>query len=300
MSSIPPFFVTVNAERWASVIDIDLALSPYGLLFVLRLCKEFDVWLVRELWHILDNTQYYLSHPEVLIPSRPGEQWSDIEVDLRRRHLSNIMKQWETARVETDLTGLKLFWIGDTVSDSFLPKEVDPNLLYRFETLPCTIDGLVSKEELRLQYDHIFLNCFRDTAALAASLTPYRPIILTRQGSAPEGLYAPDPEPYICSYLRQWGVKCFRVDLHGKLPMLKHYIEPILARTGVWELIWAGLNLAAVHILAPNAIMMSPLKKGCGVFHEDFLSPSIDIGEEQEFDHDQCWEGATAFWYSIG
>ena len=58
-----------NAE---AVLDTYLALSTYGLLLAQRLSSELDLWLVRELWHILDNTELELKHVDSLEPRESG------------------------------------------------------------------------------------------------------------------------------------------------------------------------------------------------------------------------------------
>ncbi len=54
----PDLSLTVSQRRWACVLDPTLALSRFGLLLVKRLGEVMELWVVRELWHVLDNTQY--------------------------------------------------------------------------------------------------------------------------------------------------------------------------------------------------------------------------------------------------
>ena len=105
MSLIPPSLsLTVDTKRRACVLDIQLALSTYGLLLAQRLSSELDLWLVRELWQILDNTGYYLSRPTSLAPRRPGDaQITTNREDSADGGLRRILRQWELARSATDL-----------------------------------------------------------------------------------------------------------------------------------------------------------------------------------------------------
>lgn len=293
MSSIPPLSVTVNTKKRACVLDTHLVLSRYGLLLAQRLGEEFNLWLVRELWQILDNTQYYLSHPELLTPSRPGNKGSETNINIKSSLLREILRQWELARIETDMAGLKVFWIGDAMSESLLPTEVDQNLVYRFETLARSLDVRVHKQSHNSQNDNIFADCFRDAAALTSALISYRGFILTLQGHRSEDF--PENEPIICSYLREWGIRCYRVGSDNKTKMEREFIIPIFARTGISELMWAGLNLAAVHIIVPEAIIIPPLRREDDALPEDLPL----ISEEKEPYKKDWWEGALCFWYPL-
>jgi hypothetical protein len=56
----PDLSVTISQRRWACVLDPTLTLSRFGLLFGKRLGEVMELWVVREIWHVLDNTQFYL------------------------------------------------------------------------------------------------------------------------------------------------------------------------------------------------------------------------------------------------
>jgi hypothetical protein len=71
------------------------------------------------------------------------------------------------------------------------------------------------------------------------------------------------------------------------------FIRPILARTGVSELMWAGLNLAAVHLLVPNAVVIPDIAKEAPSFADE-----LPVSEEDETV--DWWEDAIGFWYAMG
>jgi hypothetical protein len=73
------------------------------------------------------------------------------------------------------------------------------------------------------------------------------------------------------------------------------FIRPILARTGVSELMWAGLNLAAVHLLVPNAVIIPETEKEETTYPEE-LPPSA----AEETTGVDLWDGAIGFWYAVG
>ncbi|MCF6147060.1 MAG: hypothetical protein E3K37_00195 [Candidatus Kuenenia sp.] len=299
MSVMPPSLsVTVTTKRKACVIDTTLALSRYGLLLTQRLGDEFDLWLARELWQILDNTQYYLSNPQFLTPVRPGIQRKTGKIHANggneaKYFLKDILSQWDIARMETDLAGLKIFWIGDAMSESLLPKNADQNLIHRFETLARSLDIKIKKNGSDTQQENIFVDCFRDVVALTAALIPHRGFILTRHGMMSDEL--PENEPIICSYLRNWGIPCYRVGMDQKIEIEKASLFPIFARAGVTELMWAGLNLAVVHICAPDAIIMPFISNEDDVF-ERALEP---LHEQREEEMKDWWRHAVCFWYPL-
>lgn len=267
------------------MLDTDLALSPYGLLLAQRLSSELDLWLVRELWQILDNTQYYLSEPDRLRPAAAGVA----APQLAPSSLRDTLTQWEMARTETDLAGLKIYWIGDALSESMLPARVDPHLVVRFETLAKSLDKRMERPSD--DQTGVLADCARDAVALTAALMPYRAFILTThvtgKGSTPD-------EPSLCSHLRHWGLRCYRLGVGAKTQLEKEFILPMFARAGVAELMWAGLRLAAVHILVPKAVVVPR-----GTDHDETFPHELESPEEGTVSETDWWDEAVSFWYSL-
>src|SRR5574337_1811324 len=107
MSAIPPTLsVTVALPRRSCVLDAPLALSRHGLLVARRLSEEFDLWLVREFWQILDNTEHYVRRPDLLTARVLGAQSESTGAAGDERLLRAVLQQWELARTEKDLAGL--------------------------------------------------------------------------------------------------------------------------------------------------------------------------------------------------
>jgi hypothetical protein len=281
------FSVAIDARRRACVLDTPLALSPYGLLLAQRLSGELDLWLVRELWQILDNTHHYAARPDLLLgvpASRAPEEASD---SPPARRLRETLGQWDAARTRTDLAGLKLHWVGDAVRESLLPPSADPDLVPRFELLA---SGLERRHPTR-EEDSILVDCFRDAVALTAALTPHRAFLLTTEGVAaaekPEAA-----EPVLCAHLRAWGIRCHRLARAAETRMERELLVPVLARAGVAELMWAGLRLAVVHVVVPKAAIV-PAATG---FDEAF---SRALAAEDDPEPVDWWDGAVSFWYSL-
>ena len=74
--------------------------------------------MVRELWHVLDNTQYYLQQPDSLLADRtPSAKVQEILYALR---------EWERVRMETDPAGQRCYWIGDGPVESIVDPKIGP------------------------------------------------------------------------------------------------------------------------------------------------------------------------------
>ena len=289
MSLPASFSVAVDTKRRACVLDTYLALSPYGLLLAQRLSSELDLWLVRELWQILDNTQYYLTEPDRLRPAAAGES-APLGPAGDTESLRDTLTQWEMARTETDLAGLRIHWIGDALSESLLPARVDPHLVSRFETLARSLDKRVERPSS--DQASVLVDCVRDAVALTAALMPYRAFILTAHTT---GNGSTADEPFLCSHLRQWGLRCYPLGVSARIQLEKEFILPMFARAGVAELMWAGLKLAAVHVLAPKAVMVPR-----GTDHTDTLSEGVESTDQGDAPETDWWNGAVSFWYSLG
>jgi hypothetical protein len=284
MASLPPLSVTVTAKRRACVLDTELALSRFGLLLASRLCEEFNLWLVPELWHILDNMEVYPEVPGIQTanaPSGRGAGW----------------RQWELSRLEKDLAGLNIFWIGDEKCESLLPKGVDPNLVHRFRRLDESLQrrppAKKKKEHHQLPEYEFFGECFRQTVSLTAALAQHRGFILAQQGAPVEG--ERETEPAICGSLKVLGIKCFMLRGKKRTRMEREYLVSILDRAGISELLWAGLQLAVVHLVAPNALIIPEFRE-----EEQNLAPELPpLSEEKRAGYPNWWEGAVSFWYPL-
>src|SRR5213594_2963272 len=158
----PDLSFTLSQRRRACVLDPGLMLSRFGLGLIRRLGELMALWMVRELWHILDNSQFYLEQTESLFRMSDDER-----VPLRqmpsRDEIATAMKAWERIRMENDLSGLKLFWIGDGLSESLVPPGTGADLVWRYESLARALDRHLSSTGP--------MACAaRDTAALVAAL----------------------------------------------------------------------------------------------------------------------------------
>jgi hypothetical protein len=275
VSAIPPLNITVTAKRRACVLDIDLALSRFGLLLAQRLCDEFNVWIVKDLWQILDDHECYFDRSDQPPPPLKG---------MGPEESRTVLDQWCLARLETDLAGAKIYWVGDAMRESLLPVETDQNLLYRFETLASSLKEPIGEE---------LPGNSNEPAALCAALIPYRGFILTRHNHDGTG-----SAPAICNYLEErCGIRVQCFDQENTVRMEREWIMPILTRAGVTELLWAGLNLAVVHLVVPNAIFIPPPEREEEVSAFDFPLPNDACRNNPQ--GKTWWDNSACFWYPL-
>ncbi|MEY6431830.1 hypothetical protein ABC977_05330 [Thioalkalicoccus limnaeus] len=274
MGPLPPFQVTVDSKGWLCVLDIRLALATQGPMLALRLAEELRVCLVPRLWSILDNTAHYQRCPADLLTdpfaSSPG-----------RAPDPRALAQWERVRLDLGLSAVKLYWAGDAMHESRLPKEVDAEVIERFERLGAALERRLLHVSPDMEPALPLLGGAMDATALAAAMARYRPLILT--------LAEPDQGvPALASLLATCGIESHEVGAVASQP-LRRLLTPVLARSGVLELCWTGLDLTFVHLVAPRAFL--PEIPG---------EPAPDLGADRLSDSaDDLWQDATAFWYRL-
>jgi hypothetical protein len=287
MTSLPPLFLEIYAKRWSCVLDVPLVLQPYGLLCALRLAEEMNVWLVRMLWEILDNTRYYSDHPESLYTGINDNS----ALQAEREVVVDSLAQWQQAREESGLASHRLFWLGDSTQESFFPNDVGADILERYEVLARSLDDK-SKRTAKDKLDGgLYYDCVRDVIALSSALNRYRPLILTVTPSRTKNIVEP---PSLCRQLHSLGIHCRHVTEEVSARPLKDALLTIFARTGVTELIWAGLNLAVVQVVTPHVQFYSPETTVDDHFYEG-MSSFVDSSDTR-YDY---WKNAQAFWFSL-
>ena len=269
MQPFPPLHVQVKVRPWHCILDGALLLAPQGLLFALRLAEEMSVWLGPSLWNLLDNTDTYLANT------------SRLTRDLVRQdnNLLRILTQWQAVRLDADIARLGMYWAGDATHESFLPEDVDKSMPWRFEQLAASLDQRSGNPTMDFgSFSH---ESKRDAVALCGALVRRHPIIFT--------LFDKAQEPAICAFLRQCDIPCTPVPAADA--MLQQHLAPIFARTGVLELGWSGLRLAAVHVVAPHTVglIAAPAKD----------DPLDELHTQPSPANDAWWEDARAFWYPL-
>ena len=252
----------------AIIIDGRLALSPLGLLFALRVARSSRrAWLPCTWWALLDNDTFFQAHPEVIDDHGNGAV------------KASMLQEWRLAWMHANLLD-QFWWIGEGAHESLLPGGIDVRTVDRFHLLTAWFDRrckVPSRRPLEPLSD-----CARDAVVLAAVLTLYSPVILT----VPDD---DDGEPRLCTLVREAGLTCREVEGGANGAEAAASLLSGTLGLAAEQLAMAGLRLAAVHILAPRAIVAG-------------------ASEEAEFDWDERipgdpdrdpWDDAVAIWHRL-
>jgi hypothetical protein len=273
--------ITISQRRWPCVLDPTLVLSRFGLPLIRHINEAMELWIVRELWHILDNSRFWLEQPEALF-SEGREGVSPDHALADDRELTSAMKAWERIRMENDLSGLKLYWLNDCLSDSMTPAGQPPDLVPRFEALACALDRhLVSTGPMAC--------AARDSAALAAALGTA--FVLTCQSAAER---AEGTAPAICRMFPK-SIACLRVSEDDPVAAIERdHLRRLLVHAGAANMLFAGLYPVIIHFSAPAASFGATLACDAKADSDD-IEPVMPA---EEFALDP-WQGARAFWYPL-
>lgn len=261
------------------VIDPVLALSHQGVAIIKQLGAIVEVWIPRELWHIFNNVPFYSQQLSLITPGKltpirtPDEERMALEGALWS------LREWEKMRWETDLCGLNLFWLGDSLGESLLPKHQHPNLFKRWEAITRSLDHHLDYQH---SSDSILYLALRDTVSLAGSLNSA--FILTYQ--LPSDLLNRVP-PDICKILETWGIPCCFLPAEEAIVSAGRMdFRQILIQTGLAKLLWAGLQLIVLQLFLPAAPITYT------------SSAASQFNSSSEADSN-FWAGAQGFWYQI-
>lgn len=231
-----------DRPQFTCVIDPTLALTQHGLSITQQLAQEIELWIAREFWRILDNPTFYLQHPELVTSNG-----MDAAQYAEKKHVAveetvRSLQKWEQFRRSQDLAGLKLFWLGDSPEDSYLPTSRSLDLFWQWESIAQSLDRNI---EPRQETDRVIPLFVRDTVALAASLGSA--MILTYQQPAEQ---EQDLPPQICQVLEQWGFPCGAITVNDSMvKMERKAFRRILVKTNTAKFLWSGVNLAVLHLL---------------------------------------------------
>lgn len=270
------FSIHINQRRWACVLDPTLALSTYGLPLVKQLGELMELWIVRELWHILDNPRFYLNQPDA-ISSQPIRNPS-VQPFSPSQQVVQALKEWERLRTTTDRNSWNIHFLADVIGESCIPSGLETDIIWRWESLAQSLDSHISQNDTAAL-------AFRDLAALAAA-RPAR--ILTHH---------PDNEsPSICATFEQWGIPCRQIELSDAIANIEcSQFRNLLVHAGLSKFLWAGLNLAILHLVVPAAASLNPNPS----WSDEFSFSNIEELTPLQTAPTHLWEGAQCFWYSI-
>jgi hypothetical protein len=269
---LQPLAAALASARQACVADARLLLAPFGVLTVTRLAREFAVWIPRELREILRDTSRYMLDATCLVPRVYCAGLRALDPEQEAEEIRRELAQWDRLPEEEELAALPLYHLGDRADESHIPAGVDRGVRERCEQLQRGLDLVVQAS--RGRHPVSVAACVRDAASLCAALEPYSAFILTRLEPDGEG------GPAICDYLDAWGVPVSEAPL--RRVRTARALGDALARAGVGPLVWAGVELAAVHVVVPGFPVLG--------------------GADSSLDDDavaRLWSQASVFWHRV-
>lgn len=284
----PELSVTFRQPHRTCILDPMLALSSYGMPLVQQLGTVMDLWVGKEFWHILENIQFYLQHPELLLLNRAMPDRTGYISSFSAQEIRYSLQEWAKLRKEIDLEQMKLFWVGDQFHESSLPHGMQPNTIQDYEILSRSLDDRISRSTQASETLTLLLS---DTVALSASLTSS--FILTRQ-------YATNDHecllPEICLELESFGIPCQTIDIADKMAIIEQdYLRQLFVRVGLSKFLWAGLRLNVLHLLVPstlNAGRSISQNTNSQIFDNSEVDDQIKL-------ESNLWAGTRCFWYQL-
>lgn len=206
-----------------------------------------DIWVGREFWHVLENIQFYLQHPELLLINRAMPDRTEYIASFAAPEIIQSLQEWENFRQEMDLEQMKLFWVGDRLNESSLPKSILPNTIRDYEMLARSLDDRIPRSP---QASQTLTSLLSDTLALSASLSSS--FILTRQYTTNENDRL---LPEICLELESFGIPCQMVEIEdGMVAIEQDYLRKLFVQVGLSKFLWAGLHLNVLHLFVPSIL----------------------------------------------
>ncbi len=268
--------LSLETNKPAFVLDLELLLRPEGLLLALHLARGAMVWCSRPIWAFLDDHQ-------------PGEGSGYPGLDT-------AIEIWNEARTGLNLGGVpNIYWPHDCDEESVLPKGLEGGFVDRLDALVAGLEWCRDTghdAERAITFDPS--SSEHETLALGAALWCCRATILAVD---PGKAKAP-----VIKALEGAGIACKRLDERGPSQSLRAAIDPVLVETGVLDILLAkDLRLLALNLIMPKA----PLVSGRSLTgHAD---PWTELTESSEPAADSTeasrltalWNDSAAFWYRL-
>jgi hypothetical protein len=272
MTAMLPLQVRAADGFPTCIIDARLALAPGGLVLALQLSRIIPCWLTRRFWELVDGAYFYRSYP--------GELVSDCDDDAGVDAVVDALVTWHTAWLNGGLEG-SFHWIGDARRESALPIHCCGEVISRYERLA---ESFPAADEAERAVEPLAL-CGQEAFALAAALTVDAPIILTVVPARR------DRTPILCSL----ASKAAHIDVHGPSDwsadtawtdrILPDRIRPLVRQLG-----HLGTRIAAVHTLAPQALVLPPSPPP-----EDV----VEADRSERVPDRSLWKSAHIFWHEL-
>ena len=289
-SSIPR-----NLIRYRScVLDPSLVLSPHGVAIASSLSQILNIWIVRELWHILENIDLYLQKPELILSEKIIADEQSPHTISAKEELWYSLKKWETLRNQNDLTNLNMFWLGDSLRESLLLPNQNVDIFQQWEWLASFLDKQI---DLCATPKNILTLAFRDAIAMTASLDSA--FLLTAR--SPSNKKAAETPPEICQSLTQWGISCQLITSSElSLTPEREHLRQLLVTTGLTKFLWAGVNFSVLYVMLPTAskIYFLPQTSVLNSPVNETTKQKVPKSSALEI-QTNCWTKSQCFWYPV-
>ena len=270
-----PSLMQNQYQNWSCVLDPAIALSHHGALVAEGMSKEIELWVAQELWNIVNDAEFYAERTELITPKN---------ITLRERAVAAeiiwSLKEWSKTKQEKDMAKLGMYWLGDNLQESLLPKDTPVEFFKQWQNSATALDRRYQSND---RDNNILTLAFRDTIALAVGLKSA--FILTYQPSIDSNHSA----PAICKALEDWGISSQLVNKRNPIvTMERQYIRQLIVRAGLGKLLIAGVNLAAFHLVIP------PVFTSVNTLQAFEPNHFHDINRESYF-----WDNVKGVWYCL-
>jgi hypothetical protein len=225
--------------NWNCVLDPAIALSHNGVLIAESMSKEINLWVVQELWNIVNDADFYANRAELITPPTIAVKRGVVTAEVLWS-----LREWSKTKQEKDLAKLGMYWLGDNLQESLLPGDKSVEFYKQWQASASALDP---RNKINQDGDSDILTlAFRDTIALAASLKSA--FVLTYQSSTDIS----GSPPAICKALKNWGVSSQIITQRNPVfAMERQYIRQLIVRAGLSKLVLVGVKLVAFHLVIP-------------------------------------------------
>lgn len=279
-NELPQLSLMQQYQNWSCVLDPAIALSHHGVLIAESISKEIELWVVQELWNIVKDADFYSERIELITPKTDAEKRPAVEAEVMWS-----IGEWEKTKQEKDLAKLGMYWLGDNLQESLMPKDLPVGFFKQWQASASALD----RHNEKIEQENDILNlAFRDTVALAASLRSA--FVLTYQPS----IVSPDSSPAICKVLENWGISCqVKNNRNPIVAMERQYLRQLIVRAGLGKLLLAGVNLAAFHLVIPSILTSRDILHYSSVLA---LKQNKDLQQDRE---SYFWNNVKGVWYYL-
>jgi len=281
----PDLAVTLSQRRWACVIDPALLLlTPFGPTLVQRLGALTELWIPRSFWRVLDDSETCLRESKRLVPAA----WL-AAVDQDFGAVSrDALRTWERIRARTDLCGLRFRYLDDSLMLSAVPEQREPDLVQRFDQIEAALQRDLGSWPDGSADGHDAWLCAIDTLALATTLgAAFVLTLANRATSQPAPAAALEGFPRIPPFQR--------IDSDRALANLEYeQLARLAVQGGLAPLLWAGLDLAVAHVVAPATLQLRTAFDD--MLHEEDEELVTLYGGPAGTD---LWRHAAVYWYPL-